>query len=89
MEIHGYQWISMEIHGFQGYPWKSMDIHGYLWISMDIPPPTPKNENIEIEEPKKVLLEEENYITLRKLLPFDSRVFAVFKKYISKSFVDE
>ena len=47
MEVHGYPWISMEIHGksmevhgspwiSMGSPWKSMDIYGYPWICMDI-----------------------------------------------------
>ena len=44
MDIHGYPWLSMGIHGYHGYayhgyPWISMvsvDIHGYPWIPMDV-----------------------------------------------------
>ena len=29
MEIHGYPWRFMDIHGCPGYPWISTDIHGH------------------------------------------------------------
>ena len=31
MDINGYPWTAMDIHG-----WISMDVHGCLWISMDV-----------------------------------------------------
>ena len=33
-EIHGYLWISMDIHGIPGYLWISMDIHGYPQLQL-------------------------------------------------------
>jgi hypothetical protein len=42
MDIYGYPWLSVDIHGYQyihgnhGYPWMSVDILGYPWISIDI-----------------------------------------------------
>ena len=39
MDIRGYPWIPMDIHGYPGYQWISMGataIHRYPWISEEI-----------------------------------------------------
>ena len=36
MDIPGYPWTSMDIHGYLRHPWISMDIHRHPWTSVSI-----------------------------------------------------